>query len=172
MAWEGHILGGSAKNRLSIIPEDADFKDAFEISYAMEEGLQRLYKLLAHKSDNDECIAMLEKLADFEKRHKEELIKIASKENGISLPAEESVKVLLEGGFDMDETLRNISAEINDLLGIADLAMALEAQAYDFYVNLASSSKIEETKEFFLRLADEEKNHLAYILREFRQGLS
>ena len=172
LAWKGHVMAGSVKNRLALLPEDADFAGGVEISYAMEEGLQRLYKLLAERSNNHECIAMLETLADFEKGHKEALMNIVSTERAASPGGTKPEKVILEGGFDLTETLENVSAHINDLFGIVDLAMALEVQAHDFYINLARLSKVEATKAFFLKMADEEKNHFAYILREFRQGLS
>ena len=49
--------------------------------------------------------------------------------------------------------------------------MGLEIQAHDLYSRMAQQSGREQTRDFFLRIADEERQHLNYMTEEFEKLL-
>jgi sulfur-carrier protein adenylyltransferase/sulfurtransferase len=140
-----------------------DFSDAFQMSYAMEEGLKQLYLALEGISDDDEANTLLARLAKFEDGHKAKLkAMFPSASSG-----EEVSTDSLEGGFNKQQILDHFHSRTGNLKDIIELGMVLETQAYDLYSRLARQTEDEESKALFDYLAKEEKLHLHFLSNEY-----
>ena len=77
-----------------------------------------------------------------------------------------SQPLIMEGGRRVEDYLKRASALLHSPADLLHLAMGLEVQAYDLYSRMAQKSSNPETKDLFTHIADEEKQHLAYITKE------
>ena len=165
-SWLGMRAIGPYETNLELIRADAEFPDAFSLAYAMEEGLQRFYLALADQEDREDNKALFLKLAGFEDLHKERLLKEFTRiqESNISpdifLRGHEDV---MEGGGGNAPSPVNVIETITDMLDVLGLAMGIEAQSLDLYMRLADRSPRDVVQRLFLDLADEEKQHMAFL---------
>ena len=140
-----------------------DFADAFQMSYAMEEGLKQLYLALEEKTDDKEARQLLAKLAKFEDGHKAKL-----KAMFPAAAADDEINTeLLEGGFSKQQILDHFHSRLGSLREIIELAMMLETQALDLYGRLSRQTEEKENRELFSYLAKEEKMHLEFLSNEY-----
>ncbi|HLD47802.1 MAG TPA: ferritin family protein, partial [Desulfobaccales bacterium] len=70
---------------------------------------------------------------------------------------------VMEGGTRVEDFLARLEPLLHGRQEILALAMALETQALDLYSRMGQKSAQPEVRALFLRLADEEKAHLAYL---------
>lgn len=139
-----------------------NFHDAFQMSYAMEEGLKQLYLALEALSDDAEASSLLAKLARFEDGHKAKLKAMFPAAEG-----EEIDTSSLEGGFDREQILDHFRSRTANLKDIIELGMMLETQALDLYSRLARQAENEESRDLFNYLSEEEKTHLRFLSNEY-----
>ncbi len=140
-----------------------DFSDVFRMSYAMEDGLQQLYLVLQEVCDNSEVKSLLERLAKFEDGHKAKLKTLFP-----SVGIDETVNLdTLEGGFNKQQILNHFNSRTATLEDIIHLGMMLETQAFDLYNRLAVKENNPESKEFFEFMANEERQHLGFLSKEY-----
>ncbi len=142
---------------------DGDFSDAFQMSYAMEEGLRQLYLALEALSDDDEACKLLGRLAQFEDGHKAKLKAMFPD----AADGDERRTDSLEGGFNRQQILDHFQSRLTSLKDIIELGMMLETQALDLYSRLARQTEDEESKALFGYLAKEEKLHLHFLSNEY-----
>jgi len=145
-----------------------DFTDVFRMSYAMEEGLQQLYLLLEEMCDDDAVKHLLDRLAKFEEGHKAKLETLFPD----ALGGEAVGSDALEGGFDRQQILDHFQARKVNSNEVIELGMMLETQACDLYSRLADKADSADTKEFFLFMVGEEKQHLKFLSKEYDRLLS
>jgi len=145
-----------------------DFADVFRMSYAMEEGLQQLYLLLEEMCGDKDVKILLDRLAKFEEGHKAKLEALFPD----VLDGEPANSDSLEGGFDRQQLLDNFQNRKISSNEIIELGMMLETQAYDLYSRLAEKEDSDETKQFFLFMVGEEKQHLTFLSNEYDKLLS
>lgn len=162
-AWRGLKAKGHEELGMEFFT-GMDFKDAFTMSYVMEDGLQQLYYALAEKSNDTKQKELLIHLAKFEDLHKKKLLEDFQPANS-EIPKAESQGNIMEGGFNKKTILEHFSPHLYDLEDTLHLAMMLETQAHDVYSRMARKSDDKQTKALFLHLADEEKMHLGYIAK-------
>jgi rubrerythrin len=140
-----------------------NFADAFQMSYAMEEGLRQLYLAMENMVDGTEEKALLERLASFEQGHKEKLKGMfPGNPNDV-----ETAATVLEGGFDRQQMLEYFQKQTGSLTNILQLGMMLETQALDLYSRLSRQTDDKESKELFEYMAKEEMSHLRFLSKEF-----
>lgn len=167
--WMGLQLEGEYECDLNLIKPDMDFPDAFTLSYAMEEGLQRFYLALEEEEVNTEYKKVYRKLAGFEDLHKAQLLKTFSKETGEQFNVDEALAIqgdVIEGGEANRKSPLDVVRSMKDKRDIYGLALAIEAQSFDLYIRLAHNAENEASKTLLLKLADEEKIHMSFISRE------
>jgi sulfur-carrier protein adenylyltransferase/sulfurtransferase len=141
-----------------------DFRDAFRMSYAMEEGLQQLYLILEDLCEDDEVKSLLARLAKFEEGHKAKLKAMFPESAG----GREAGADTLEGGFDKQQLLDHFqSLAIITQDDVIQLGMMLETQALDLYGRLAKKAEDARAKEFFEFMFGEEKQHLVFLSTEY-----
>ena len=168
-SWLGTKAVGSYDLNLDLIKPEAEFPDAWSMAYAMEEGLQLFYLALEKWENRAEYKKLCEKLAGFEKKHKERLMKGYSMDpqhKGNPALFLKEHRDLIEGGDLNRKSPMNILDSLQDIMDIFSLSMAIETQSLDLYVRLANNSTNPESKKLFMDLADEEKVHLSYLSKE------
>ena len=162
-AWEGGKAAGPVEAGLELLPAEAEYDEAAALAYAMEDGLQRFYLKLAADSGDAALQKTYQRLAGLEDGHKARLAAEYRKKTGQNLePAGQDE--LLEGGRPPTSFTSATPAQA------LDQAMGLEFQAQDLYLRLAAQSEVAASREFFLSMAAEEKEHLALLARELEQA--
>ena len=68
-----------------------------------------------------------------------------------------------EGGLDVEEMLSYYGEQLHGREQILQLAMKLEAQAFDLYSRLARKHRGEDTESFFQTMAADEHKHLVQV---------
>ena len=106
-------------------------------------------------------------LADIEARHKKRLLEILAE---IDSPISDTDAYeadlqpsILEGGFGLDDFMKENESFFGSAQGVLDLAMMLETQALDLYLRFADKSAYERTQKVLFSIADEEKAHLGSL---------
>jgi len=176
-AWQGLTATGPEEAGMEHIVGDEEFADGFVLAYAMEDGLQQFYNILAAESATTAMQELFHRLAGFEEKHKKRLQEEYDAEQNEGLLAsavagKSHVEAdIMEGGTTVSAYLETVRPRLTEPQDILDLAMTLESQALDLYGRLARKSTVDKTKKLFLRLADEEKTHLRYLAQEFEKRL-
>jgi hypothetical protein len=70
---------------------------------------------------------------------------------------------IMEGGFNLEEFMEKNASFMNSVNEVLNLAMMLETQALDLYLRFSDKTAKVRTKDVLLKLADEEKAHLAAL---------
>jgi rhodanese-related sulfurtransferase/rubrerythrin len=176
-AWQGLTATGPEDAGMEHIVGDEDFADGFALAYAMEDGLQQFYNILAAESTATAMEELFHRLAGFEENHKNRLQQeyaAEQKEGDLdrAMTGKSGAETdIMEGGGTISAYLETVRPRLTGPHDILDLAMALESQALDLYGRLAQKSTVDKTKNLFLWLADEEKTHLKYLAREFEKRI-
>lgn len=167
--WQGIRAGGDETTGMEFFAE-GDFRDVFKMAYAMEEGLKQLYLGLKEMVAGEQEKDLLQKMADFEDRHKVGLINGFLPKDG-EIP-EVKDDTIIEGGRTRQQVMDYFGPHLHDMEDILHLSMLMEAQAHDLYSRLAHKADKPDQQKLFNHLAEEEKIHLAYLGRKLDQLLA
>ncbi len=166
-AWEGEKAEGPVELHLELIRGEETPADIIRVAYGMEHSLGELYRNLQATAGDKEVSELLARLASLEDRHKEYLLDLHTK---MELPNmdRESLEASLapevaEGGFDIEELLKQNREFLKDVPSLLDLSMMLETQALDLYLRFSQKVEADEAKKVLYRIADEEKKHLKWL---------
>jgi len=170
-AWNGRKAMGPEEIGLIFFEEEGDFKDGLTLAYAMENGLQQFYLRLLEISADAAQKKLIQRLAGFEDLHKKNLLDAYREQYGEEMVLPDNLPLIMEGGRRVDDYLKRASVLLNSSKDLLHLAMGLEVQAYDLYSRMAQKSNRPETKKLFAKIADEEKQHLAYMTEELERML-
>ncbi len=136
--------------------------DIFEYAMQMEKDGEDFYRQVAQQSPNRGIKVILTMLADEEVRHYNAIEKMKSAEP-VQL-AEGSVLTEAKNVFaQLKESGEKFTPETNQIR-LYKKALDIEKKSQDFYTEKAGEVSDENTKELFLRLAQEEQKH--YVLVE------
>ncbi len=170
-AWEGRQATGPEEAGLEFFTGREDFADGVSLAYAMEEGLQEFYRLLAARAEDAAQAGLYTRLAGFEERHKSRLLAEYEKIHGPGQRPDREARGLMEGGQGGEEFLKRVQAQVENPRDILELAMTLETQAMDLYGRMARKSDDKACGVLFLDLVDEEQRHLAFLAAELDKVL-
>jgi rhodanese-related sulfurtransferase/rubrerythrin len=166
-AWQGGKAAGPQELNLDLVRGDETPPEMIALAYGMEMGLGIVYKEMTERSDDPELKSLLTTLAGIETRHKERLLEILAE---IDSPINDTDAYeaglrpsILEGGFGLDDFMRENESFFGSVQGVLDLAMMLETQALDLYLRFAEKSTDERTQSVLFSIADEEKAHLGSL---------
>ncbi len=171
-AWHDPKATGIESEGLELFKGDEEFADALSLAYAMEDGLQYFYQMLAQTAEDGEVKKLLTRLAGFEEKHKARLRDMAEKDGKNLQASEADEDRIMEGGRSVSEFLKSVRSHVKTAPDVFDLAMMLEAQALDLYSRMARKSEDPDSHELFLQLCDEEKMHLSLLADELDRLLS
>ncbi|MFH1115133.1 MAG: ferritin family protein [Pseudomonadota bacterium] len=173
-AWQGGKAEGPVELNLDMVRGDETPVETIRLAYGMEAGLGRFYRVVKDRSGDKELADLLDKLANIEDKHKQYLVDLYNTVESAQVGREEfeasETSEILEGGFGLEEFLGRNERFLSSVQTVLDIAMMLEAQALDLYLRFSRKAENEKTREMLLRIADEEKAHLASLgrLREER----
>jgi len=164
-SWYGHKAAGPMDQGMETFLGNEEFADMIGLAYAMEDGLQRFYQKLAEDKQDPEQKNLLLNLAGLEQEHKERLVEIHGRSEG-AMPLESKSSDIMEAGARISKTIEQVQSSLNSFEEILDFAMTLETQAMDLYTRMARKSDYAAKRDLFLKLADQENSHLAYLADE------
>ena len=163
-AWQGEVAKGPEIHGLELFAHVKGLKDAAQLAYIMEEGLEILYKGLKERASSEEVIQHLERLAQYEVQHKGRIVEFYSKRTGESLmPPPKADGHVIEGAIQAKEIMKGLEHTLGSIHGILDAALMFEAQAMDLYFRLSKQEKDPEVAQFYSWLEDEEKGHILFV---------
>jgi rhodanese-related sulfurtransferase/rubrerythrin len=166
-AWQGQKASGPKALNLELVHGDEKPAEMIALAYGMEMGLGIVYLNMIGRSDDPAVKSLLAKLADIETLHKKRLLEIlAEVDSPISDTKAYEADVrssILEGGFGLDDFIKENESFFSSVQGVLDLAMMLETQALDLYLRFADKSEDERTQKVLFSIADEEKAHLGSL---------
>lgn len=173
-AWQGLRASGQEEAGLSQITGEEEPAEILILAYGLEEGLRGFYETLSQKQDHEALNRLLLKLARIEEAHKSKVfgMYLDNTQNDISKEAFESKleRDLMEGGFTPESFYEQHRAALQTVEGVLDVAMMLETQALDLYLRYSQHLRDEKTKKSVLKIADQEKAHLAALGRLMEEG--
>lgn len=159
VAYNGERVEGNVDSGLEFFL-GRDFDSVYELVFTMEAGLKNFYLTVADETEKEEDIEMLNKLARFEESH---MAKLAGKFGTVSFDPNLSVT---EGGLDIEQMIDYFGDQLKSRERILQLAMKLEAQAFDLYSRLAREEQEEEADSFYKSMAAEERHHMQILSKE------
>lgn len=138
----------------------SDFDSAYEMVFAMEAGLKNFYLTLADEAENRPEQEALARLARFEDGHMKRLRK---KFGEVSFDPDSTIT---EGGLDVEQMIAYFGEQLDSRDKILQLAMKLEAQAFDLYSRLAREHQDDDIETFYRSMASDEHQHLMSVSKE------
>ena len=166
-AWQGGKASGPKALNLEQVRGDETAAEMIALAYGMEMGLGIVYRRMIERSDDPELKSLLTMLADIENRHKKRLLEMLGE---IDSPIADTAAyeagirpAVLEGGYRLDDFIKENESFFGSLQGVLDLAMMLETQALDLYLRFAEKSTDRRTQNVLFSIADEEKAHLTSL---------
>lgn len=174
-AWQGRKAAGPELQGLALLAPEADYPSSLAMGYALEDGLQQFYLQLGAKVGDPGQKGLLARLAGFEDKHKGWLAaeyEVVRRDDAALPPLASGSSELMEGGRTVSEYLARVRPEFLELPAIFDLAMMFEVQALDLYGRLAQQAQRPDVRELFLKLVEEEKQHLGYLEKELERLLA
>lgn len=169
-AWNGEAAVGPEKYGLELFTGSESLKDLIVVAYGLESGLLELYESMQSKVDNQEVLELFQKLARIERTHKGRLFQEYQKLDHADIADEKDfeqqiVIQALEGGLSTEEMMNRMQPAQDLVHKILDLAMSIEAQAWDLYQRAADRQQDKEGRLLLGQLVDEEKSHLLQLGR-------
>jgi len=171
-AWNGLVAEGPVELNMDMITGDETPPQIIKLAYGMEQSLGEFYRTAKTKTEDSEVASLLDKLASIEEKHQEYLLELYNQIEATPSTAEsfeaQVTEQVMEGGFRLDEFLKQNERFLSDVTSLLDLSMMLETQALDLYLRFADKTADERAKSVLHKIGDEEKQHLAALgkLRE------
>ena len=162
-AWDGGTAVGALELNLDLITGEESPEDVVRLAYCMEHALGGFYTTMKAKTEDRPVADLLGKLAGIEERHKQYLVDVYKTIDPAGIDKNElesSCSAIMEGGFKVEEFIKQNEQLTKTSADLIDLSMMLEAQALDLYMRFAHKSEKEETKKLLFKIGDEEKAHL------------
>jgi rhodanese-related sulfurtransferase/rubrerythrin len=175
-AWEELPAQGPVGFHAGFIGGDESPEEMLKLAYRMEHGLQRFHQAVRDETTDPEISQLLSNLIRAEESHKKRLRKLCAQ--WVSPQAAETLdeittdSSLMEGGFDISEFMDRNRPILETLTGVLSIAMMIETQALDLYLQMADESADELSKELLFQIAEEEKQHLGALGRVMEEKTS
>jgi rubrerythrin len=164
-AWEGLIAEGPPEAGMAYFAETAEPEELIGLAWVLEEGSRRFYSELSGMLEDKEGAALFHDLTAAEEHHKASLKgllrKFAGEEVPVSLASPDEAGDIMEGGMRISRAIQWVEGK--SLGMILELAMSLEANAYDLYIKMYRKIEDIHSRSVFELLAGQEKLHLGKL---------
>lgn len=159
-AWEGQTADGPPIAGITCFDETRAPEECAALAWHLEENTRLLYLAMAGIPSEPEDGAIFLELAADEEHHREFLAEVYRRysHSSSSIPAFPGQGRSLEGGMDLEEALQWIGKK--QVADILELALSIEANAYDRYLKMLRKVKDESSRAIFRLIAGEERSHL------------
>lgn len=166
-AWTGKAAYGNEFDGLNLFAEHQTPEEILLIAHSLEKGLEDFYLTRSKHVNHEKTKALFNKLAKVEVKHQAQILKEYQQLFGKSV-SDEAIEhhiqqSVIEGGMTTEEYAALFYTDWNNPEEVLELAMSIEAQAYDLYVRAADRQFGEESRKALLRIADEERLHLLQL---------
>lgn len=170
MAWNGLKAEGFPEVAMNYFGSVSSTADLIILAWHLEEGTRKFYMKLLPMLTRQNISRLFENLANAEQMHESMLEglyrEIAAKPLKTDYGFGESeTDQLMEGGVKIQEALD--WAGTRAMKEIVELAMVLEANAYDRYLTMRRMFDSEDSKRVFNSLSEAEKQHLESLTEAF-----
>ncbi len=165
-AWTGLVAEGAPEMAMTSFAAARTPEEHVALAWTLEDGTRRFYAEVAGMVQDVEAANLFRELARAEEQHKASLVAVYEGLSGRRAAADfprgilagEAGEGCMEGGIRVDEALSwTRGKQVRDLL---ELAVAIEAVAYDHYLVLRRELPDENARRVFEILSDEEARHL------------
>ena len=137
------------------------------VAYSLEAGLKEFYESMAAKVDSEPARQLFHQLSRIEVKHQDRILEQYAEETGESVTRDtfeaRQLPEVLEGGLTTQEYANLLMPAYDTLTEIIELAMSIEAQALDLYLRASQKAQTEAGKKALVRIANDEKAHLARL---------
>ena len=176
-AYRGATASGPQELNLDMVRGDESPEEMLKLAYGLERALEIFYHQSLKQAEDKDLKDLLSKLEHVEEVHKEKVYErykalVPDAPDMAAFEADMNPEIM-EGGFRVNEFLKENQPWMKTTGQVLELAMMLETQALDLYMRFAEKSREEGTKQVLFKLADEEKVHLktlGRLLDEKRSG--
>ncbi|MEZ4600063.1 MAG: rhodanese-like domain-containing protein [Syntrophotaleaceae bacterium] len=167
--WKGMVAEGELELNRAWFSTARSPEDYIGLSWLLEDGTRQFYAELEKTAENDDFKSFFRELVTAEEQHKSSLRTLYQglHENHSHRKFPEAVvselppRTMLEGGVPLTEALQWVEGK--SLHQVLQLAVALEANAYDRYLLMRREAGDEQSRSIFNHLAEEEKIHLQLL---------
>lgn len=173
-AWRGAVSRGAPELKMLYFVSATGPEDLIGLGWRLEKGAESFYRglteVLPARSEVFTAFAESEvgharMLTDFYAR-----VAPADARPIEALFPDEEADAVMEGGVYVKDAIE--WARRKDYPEALQLALALEANAWDLYLTMATESRDEQTREIFTRIAELEKGHVQQISKRLDEALS
>lgn len=168
-AWSGGTAFLGEEKGLALFDGVGSVENALVVAYSLEAGLKEFYEDMAAKVDSEPAGQLFQKLSQIEVKHQDRILKQYAEVTGRDVTRESfetgPLPQVLEGGLSTEEYANLLMPAYDTVADIVELAMSIEAQALDLYLRAAAKAPDGSVKNALIRIADEEKAHLAQLGR-------
>ena len=170
-AWTGMALPDYP--RVDVFDPQASIPDLLLRAMDMEKGAFRFYQEVAARWPDAE----LEGVQEMERAHARSVYNLLQKHNTPEQafdPLFDSLSgEIVEGGRSLQKLLDDLQAyDQGGCLALAEIALAIEGQAYDLYRHLADTLNDRKTAQSILVLAEQEKGHMRIVAKKIPECIS
>lgn len=173
-AWEQPVASGPVELHLKFMRGDESPQEMILMGYDFEEGLRKFHETVKNRTTDRELADLLTSLVKAEESHKKTLLGLIPEQDRAvfqqQISGSDDIHVM-EGGIDLNEFMERNEPYLQSVSGYLELAMMIETQALDLYLQMAAASKQQETREVLVRVSEEEKAHLAALGNLLEQKL-
>jgi rubrerythrin len=166
MAWQGAAATGGPETGLFLFSGQESPRDILLVALGMEAGLGAFYTRLATGSQDALTRETCLRLAGFEQRHLEHIHGLYRKASGDATELDAllaGASPALEGGLPENAFLEQLGGTPESAREALELAVSVEAQAFDLYTRLSRRAQDLESSSVLANLAREEKGHLGTV---------
>jgi len=168
-AWEAETAVGPQDLGVHLFDHGEAPEDILKVAFSLEEGLQDFYTDMAGRAQNDTVRSLFEKLSRIEVKHQEAIVTAYQRLGYPDITREDlsamATEKSMEGGLTTEEYLDLFKPDMGSETDVISLAMSIEAQALDLYQRVGAGISSDASKAVVLKIADEEKAHLASLGR-------
>jgi len=168
-AWEAKTAIGPQELGMDLFSGQETVAEILKVSYSLEQGLQAFYLSMEEQATHPGVKDLFAKLSDIEVKHQMSIYLAyndMSKEEVSKEAFEKMVDTIaMEGGLSTREYLDIFQPDLDSETDVISLAMSIEAQALDLYQRVSLKIQNHRSKDIVLKIANEEKSHLASLGR-------
>jgi rubrerythrin len=166
-AWHGLVSRAEVDQGIYLLEGNESPEEALALAYGLEEGARRFYSTLTDRVADAGVKDLFRKLSEIEVRHQDKLWEryeeIADDTADRDAFEADLVPQALEGGSPVDQVLSRFPAQTESVSAALEFAMSLETDALDLYLRMAQASRDGGSREVFLIIAREEREHLGQL---------
>lgn len=175
-AWEGLVAVNEPELNAAWFDPSHSAEEHIALAWMLEDGTRQFYAAQADAVQKPDDSEFFRHMAKVEEQHKDSLLNLLTGIRGSSdaLPSavlnERDTQTVMEGGVTLDKALQWVQGK--PVQEVLELAISFESNALDRYMLLYHNISEPKSREVFLRLADQERQHLRQLSDRLDQVLA